>query len=61
MAESDGGPAVIRVSDVLVTSLAPACVSQIDELGQWWAEEKADEGLDLDPEAASTILYCWVS
>ncbi|GII88918.1 hypothetical protein Ssi03_69080 [Sphaerisporangium siamense] len=54
---ADGGNAVVlALSDTLVSALRAASDPRIEELAQWWAEEKARDGFALDPFTALDTL-----
>lgn len=76
VAEVDGGPMLLRVSDALASSLAAASRVRIHELAASWVESA--DGINVELPAAAGILrslmdlarsasepgvgvYCWIS
>ncbi|MEV5194775.1 hypothetical protein AB0K86_20015 [Streptomyces clavifer] len=60
VAEGDGGPAVFLLSDSLLNAFASSSTSQIDDLAQWWVNEKADSGMEIGLPISLSILHTLV-
>ncbi|MEV6655404.1 hypothetical protein [Streptomyces sp. NPDC051219] len=60
VAESDGGPAVFLLSDSLLDAFSSSSTSQIEELAQWWVNEKAESGMEIDLPVSLGILRALV-
>ncbi|MFD5116090.1 hypothetical protein ACFWNG_27900 [Streptomyces sp. NPDC058391] len=56
VAESEGGPAVILLSDALLNLLVSTSIDLVNELARWWVDEKAHEGMEIDLCVAQSIL-----
>ncbi|GII65289.1 hypothetical protein Skr01_53740 [Sphaerisporangium krabiense] len=56
VADGENDAVILALSDALVSALGAASNPRMDELAQWWAEEKARDGLALDPFTALDIL-----
>jgi hypothetical protein len=55
VAEIEDGPVVLALSAELTEALTSQNRS-IDELAHWWVDEKADDGMEIEPLIASEIL-----
>jgi hypothetical protein len=56
LVEDESGMAVFAMSDTLVNSFASASGSQIEDLAEWWVNEKSGSGMEIALPVALDIL-----